>query len=1013
MARSSLYRHVDAATIRIAAHSWRSGGPPWPHRGDAADIDGWLRKTWKRPGAAEAVWTASPEFASGVEAVCAGGTLDAGRGWRMALALARYLVRAQRRATPFGLFSGVAALRFDRAASVVPSGRSAIRVRPDAGWLASLIARLEADPHVRRNLRVQANNLAVGQGLRLAVERRPHASLPAEGVSSVRNTAAVRLAVSLAAAPVSWTELVDKVTAAFPRTPRESADALVADLVDHGVLISSLRPPSTCADPLRHILDQLDTVQNHLNEQQPVAAALWSLHGDLGGIAAGTTHLRELADRMRRVAADPQPVAVDLRLADQVTLPIQVAVEIASAVGVLRRLTSHPGGRPEWRTYRARFVNRYGMAAIVPLAELLDPMTGLGYPEHFTRAAEAPPASLSSRDERLLALAQQAVIDGVHEVKLDDAAVKALANPAPEEGRSSPHVDVTAEIRAASLNALAKGRFTIALTGMGRSAMATSGRFLDVLPAAERERMYKEFARLPVAVDGAMPAQLSFPPHRLHAQNVLNAPLVLPWLISLAEHRPATEDVVNIGDLGVVAGRDRLALVSMSRGRVVEPTVAHAAALHTTPMLGRFLVELPRAMDARLKPLDWGAASCLPFRPALRYGRILLTAARWRIDPTCLPAAGASDGEWLAAWEVVRSRLRLPGWVQVGSGDQRLRLNLDQAMDRSLLRAHLDASTGPITVVEAASPEDFGWLSGRAHEIVVPVASTAEPAAAPAVASARGSGPPPAPAPPIMPGAGGIVSASLAVEPPMMELVLLRGLPALLADWPEPPLRWFVRLRRPTSHLRLRLHTDDYGHAAVRIGRWAAALRRQGLAGDLSLDTYHPESGRYGDGQALVAAHELFAADSTAALAQLSAQPEHQVNRHVLTAASMIDLAAAMLGSRNDACEWLVAHPEQAGPTPIDRYLLRQAVTLDPTLLTEQVQQAWQERSRAAARYADTLSSTRGPLTPTSVLTSLLHLHFVRAHGPDEPAEQVTHRLARHIALATVRRRVRTAGALR
>ncbi|MFF5198969.1 thiopeptide-type bacteriocin biosynthesis protein [Micromonospora parva] len=308
-ATGSLYRHVDAATIRIAAHSWRSGGLPWPHRGDAAGIDGWLREMWKRPGAAEAVWTASPEFASRVEAVCAGGTLDAGRGWRMALALARYLVRAQRRATPFGLFSGVAALRFDRAASVVPSGRWTIRVRPDAGWLASLIARLEADPHMRRNLRVQANNLAVGQGLRLAAERRPHASLPAEGVSSVRNTAAVRLAVSLATAPVSWTELVDRVTAAFPRTPRESVDALVADLVDHGVLISNLRPPSTCADPLRHILDQLDTVQDdHLNEQQPVAAALGSLHIDLGGIAAGMTHLLADLTNDDRICGVTEPI---------------------------------------------------------------------------------------------------------------------------------------------------------------------------------------------------------------------------------------------------------------------------------------------------------------------------------------------------------------------------------------------------------------------------------------------------------------------------------------------------------------------------------------------------------------------------------------------------------------------------------------------------------------------------------------------------------------------------------
>ena len=168
----------------------------------------------------------------------------------------------------------------------------------------------------------------------------------------------------------------------------------------------------------------------------------------------------------------------------------------------------------------------------------------------------------------------------------------------------------------------------------------------------------------------------------------------------------------------------------------------------------------------------------------------------------------------------------------------------------------------------------------------------------------------------------------------------------------------------------------------------------------LSLDTYHPESGRYGGGTALAAAEELFAADSTAALAQLAAQPESGIDRQALTAASMVDLAASMLGSRTDGCEWLVARPEQAGQAPIDRNVLRQAVTLDPSELPEPIQHAWQERSRAAARYAAELSAVAGPLTPASVLTSLIHLHFVRAHGPDEDAEQLTYRFARHVALA-------------
>nr|WP_230416912.1 lantibiotic dehydratase [Micromonospora tarapacensis] len=959
----------------------------------------------------DTVWVASPGFVDRVEAALAGGTLDAARGWRLVLALARYLVRAQRRATPFGLFSGVATLRFGTVAAVTPSERSAVRVRPDAEWFASLVARLEADPDVRCGLYVQANNLVRVSGLRILVERRPHASAPSGGTSSVRRTEAVRLAMTLASGPMLWAELVDKIAASYPEFPRASAEVLVASLVDQGVLISALRPPSTCTDPLKHVLDQLDTVPQTRGGQ--TVQELRSLHGRLGATTGRATDFRGLAARMRELAVGRQPLAVDLRLGDQVVVPHQVATEIIAAVEVLRRLTSHPAGRSEWRGYHARFVNRYGMASVVPLAEVVDPVAGLGYPEHFGDVDSPAVAPLSRRDERLLALAQQAVIDGVREMVLDDAAVWALAGPDHDEGLVSPHVDVSAEVRAVSLRALEEGRFVVAVTGMGRSAMATGGRFLDMLPYAERERMRGEFARLPVAVEGAMPAQVSFPPRRLHAQNVLSSPQVLPWLVSMAEHRPVAGDVIGLDDLGVAADVDRLVLVSISRRRVVEPTVAHAAAVHTMPLLGRFLVELPRALDARLKPFDWGAASCLPFRPTLRYGRVLLSAARWRVDPARLPGADASDGEWSAAWETLRERLRLPRWVQVGNGDQRLRLDLDQVMDRSLLRAHLDTSNAAVTVAEAAGPEDYGWLSSRAHEIVVPVASTAAPAAAPAAVATRGSWPPPAAADSVLPGASGLLSGSLAVEPSMVELVLRRGLPALFADWPQPPMWWFIRMRRPFAHLRLRLHTDNYGDAAVRVGRWAVALRRQRLAGDLRLDTYRPETGRYGDGQAMSAAEELFAADSRAAVVQMAAKDDSQLNQQALTAASMIDLAAAMLGSRTDGCEWLVARPEHPGQAPIDQGVLRQAVILDPTSVPGPVQRAWQERSRAAARYADALSASGSPLTPTAVLTSLMHLHFVRAHGPDEAAEQVTYRLARHIALAAVRRRVRTTGASR
>ncbi|SNT66011.1 thiopeptide-type bacteriocin biosynthesis domain-containing protein [Asanoa hainanensis] len=801
-----------------------------------------------------------------------------------------------------------------------------------------------------------------------------------------------------------WSELVDTIAAAFPESPHESAQTLVSDLVDQGVLVSALRPPSTCTDPIGHVLGHLDSFQTgDGNSQRPVLLRSRAAHGEAG--AARPAELRALAAQMRGLARADQPLAVDLRLPDRVTLPEQVAADIVVATEILRRLTPDPTGRPQWRAYRARFVDRYGTAAVVPLAEVVDPVTGLGFPTHFHSPTDQAVPLVSARDERLLALAQQASIDGVREVVLDDAAVLALAGSDHLGHRVSSHVDVSAEIRAVSLGDLSAGRYTVAVTGMGRSALATSGRFLDLLPSVDQERMSREFAALPVAVEGAMPAQVSFPPHNLHSQNVLRARQVLPWLISLGEYRPPAVNAIDLDDLGVAAGCDRLVLVSMSRRRVVEPTVAHAAAVHTMPLIARLLVELPRATDARLVPFAWGTATCLPFLPALRYGRVLLAAARWLVDPAVLPNVKVADAEWSAAFDALRHRLGLPGWVQVGHGDQRLRLNLDHAMDRALLRAHLHNSPAAVTITEAAGRDDFGWLSGRAHEIVLPVASTAAPVPAPAAVIARSTWPPPMPAQPIMPGSCGLVSASLACDPATMDTVLIRGVPALLAEWVEPPSWWIVRLRHPVPHLRLRLHTDDYGDTARKLGRWAAVLRQQGLVGDLTLDTYQPESGRYGDEPALTAAHELFAADSRAALAQLSTTVDRRVDRQALTAVSMVDLASAMLGSCDSGYEWLVAEREQPGLPPMDRAVLRQVINLHRGAVPPPVRQAWQERAAAAARYADALAASGGAVSADSVLASLLHLHHIRVFGPTGPAEQSTHRLARQVALAASRSR--------
>jgi thiopeptide-type bacteriocin biosynthesis protein len=332
-----------------------------------------------------------------------------------------------------------------------------------------------------------------------------------------------------------------------------------------------------------------------------------------------------------------------------------------------------------------------------------------------------------------------------------------------------------------------------------------------------------------------------------------------------------------------------------------------------------------------------------------------------------------------------------------------MRLDLGEPMDRAILRTHLAAADGPVTVIEAPAAADYGWIGGRAHEIVIPLAATAPPDPAPAVLSGT------APLS-VTTAADGtcVVYARLHTLPEALDAILTQHLPSLLEEWEAPPRWWFVRYLHPTPHLRLRLHDPDHERAAGRMAAWADGLRQHGLVGEVVFDTYRAETGRYGPGTAMEAAEALFAADSAAALAQLSfLAGARDIAPQVLAATSLLDLAGAVLGTPSAAAAWLLAHPAYADGAPAqDRYMCRQALHLtSPGVLPglpggDRVAAAWAARATAATAYTARLTPEATRHTPETVLGSLLHLHHVRALGPDPQSEAVTYKLARAVALA-------------
>jgi thiopeptide-type bacteriocin biosynthesis protein len=226
--------------------------------------------------------------------------------------------------------------------------------------------------------------------------------------------------------------------------------------------------------------------------------------------------------------------------------------------------------------------------------------------------------------------------------------------------------------------------------------------------------------------------------------------------------------------------------------------------------------------------------------------------------------------------------------------------------------------------------------------------------------------------------------------------------------------RWWVRRHRDMvqpwepQHLALLIRLRDpgeFGAVARELAGLAEELAAAGLPSDLSLASYAEHPGRYGEGPAMVAAEEVFAADTLAAIAQLTAARASGTAGQALAAASMAAVAAAFAAGRQAGYRALTRCLDQ-GAGALDRGVREDACRLaDPAdghaalrALPggQDVADAWRNRDQALAAYYEALAAQRDPGT---ALRTLLHEHHMRALGIDPDLERQTGRHARAAAL--------------
>jgi lantibiotic biosynthesis protein len=920
-------------------------------------------------------------------------------GWpRLEGKLLRYLIRMSTRATPFGLFAGVGIARWADRTDLALSGPPRTRTRLDMEWLLRLVLRLEADPEVRRHLRLFANTAAFERAGRLHLsEPAPTGSGMATGSVSVRATRAVRHALAAARRPVPYADLAAHLLAVVPGATPERVDQLIAQLCEATLLLSDLRPPLTGPDPAGWVAGRLAASGGaHARDEAERLAALAADAAALDRAEpaeAAAGHAR-LSERMGMGGAR-SPLQVDARLDLRGGgLHPAVGAAAAKAAELLLSMTPLPDGPPHLAAYRRAFLRRYGPDRVVPLLELLDPRFGLGPLGPPTGPAK--PAAAARRNQLLLGLACRALRERQPVLELDHEMARQLATWAPGPETAPSSLELYLGIAASSAAAIDAGDFTLVVGhGPGVSPAGRNlGRFADLLAPPGRAAP----ARPGVAV-----AELVYLPRRLRQANVAVRPAGDGFELAVGTSPGVPADrVIPLDELAVGVRDGRLRVWWPAGGAEVEVTGGHMLNPAEAPAVARFLAEVGRDGRAQLGGFSWGPAAGFPYLPRVQAGRVVLRPASWRLDPVAVALAPLR--RWRDEWNV-------PRYVQLGGGDQRLLLDLDDPAQAGQVEVELGRGR-PVVLHEAVPGPGDAWLPGPGGrflaELVVPL-----------VLAAR-QGPPgtsnghrrPAPAVPVAreerlrpPGSdwlylklyGPREDEDELLAGPVRELAEAAVHDGLASGW------FFLRYGDPGPQLRLRFRGEPErltGGLLPRLCEWAGGLVAAGGCDRFAVDTYEREVERYGGPEGMAAAEELFAADSRCVAGLLGCLRDglglDRVGLAVLTTDDLLGALGLDPRRRLEWCAGRVADRRASGPEHRRRKATLRPLLADPQRLASvpggrEVLDHLAERRAALAPVARRLADLTAAGHPTlhDLAASFVHLHGNRLLGTDPAAERL------------------------
>lgn len=648
--------------------------------------------------------------------------------------LLRYLIRMSTRPTPFGLFSAVGFGVIDQVTKITLDARSELNKfsRLSLEWLYEIVSFLEKDIEIVRKCKVKSNAPIVSYANRLFLLSTRNIDTGKNNEQSIKKSLLTDFILKNSADWILYESLEHQLIKKFSDLNSEKLKAFLYEVFKNQFLISELSPSLLDSDPFATLLQQLRNINpKKACSLQPLADLILDYNrlapGEGVDLLEKIQHICKIYGKEGKTYGCS--IQTDVAFPSVVSLSSKVAEEGAKAAAFLWKINPASPKASKLSKYHLQFVEKYGIARLIPFSDLINNNTGLGLPSYISSNREMTDNVLESlRLERfLLKKFHEAIYFGEKEVVITDSDIEKYVGNRSKLMSPPVSMELFCEVLSKDQASIDQGDFQIVLSPSQLSQQLGSsfGRFLHVLPKEAKNAISEAYLSEQKLEPEKIFVELSWLPTSGRAANIAVGESLRNFVLIFPPNNENRKESIPIDDIYVGASHRGLYLFSkhlkrkivLSRGNVLNQDLA-------APPL-EFLLDISKGSAPLMQGVPWDQLDYLSYLPRLRYGKTYLSPARWHLRLKDLISKERPSKEklknpllkWMKKWKVSR-------FVMVSYFDQYLLLDLTKDAHLAELLENL-IKTDTITLVEKISIEKSVWAKSMEGphftEIVIPL----------------------------------------------------------------------------------------------------------------------------------------------------------------------------------------------------------------------------------------------------------------------------------------------------